>query len=512
MQHRVGERCRLGSRASCEPSTEFTVMGDSNNSREQLTRELESLRRRVAELQEGASEAERSLRELRRIERDKAIVLEHVSDLVTYRDREMRTIWATKSLADCLGCGGAEEVVGRVCYRARHGRDTPCPDCMVLRVLETGRRQELDTRSPDGKCWRVTCSPVRDESGAIIGTVEVSQDITERARADAAREESEERFRTMAESIQDGLTIVEQGHVVYVNDRLSEILGLSKEKLLEMTSADFAAPEERARLRRVMQQAQEAGDHPSELEFWIVRPDGSRRRIQNRYSLSTDGERLIARYIVTTDVTEARRTERELHASLERLRELLQETVNSLASAIELRDPYTAGHQRGVAQLACAIADEMRLPEDRAAGLRMAALVHDIGKISVPAEILSKPGSLTETQFGLVRSHPETGWDVLKSIPFPWPVAETVLQHHERIDGSGYPRGLCGDEIILEARILAVADVVEAVTSHRPYRQALDIDEALSHISENRGLLYDAPAVDACLRLFREKDFSFQRT
>ncbi len=487
-------------------------MGKVDASKEELKRELKLLRRRVTQLRRRAAEDRRLLCDLRRSEENKTIVLAHVSDLVAYRDRDMRTIWATESLADWIGCGGTEQMVGRVCYRARHGRDTPCPDCRVVQALETGERQDLDTRSPDGRRWRVTCTPVRDASGCIVGTVEVSHDITERARADEARAESEERFRRMAESVDDGLTIVENGRVVYVNDRLSEILGCPREELVNMTSVDFAAPEERARLSQVMQAATESGDRPWELEFWIVRPDGRRRCIRNRYSLSTDGERVLGRYIVTTDVTERKRTEQELQLSLQRLRDLLQETVNALASAIELRDPYTAGHQRGVTKLACAIAEQLGVLPERVEGLRMAALVHDVGKISVPAEILSKPGSLTETQFGLIKSHPETGWDVLKSIPFPWPVAEIVLQHHERLDGSGYPRGLHGDQIILEARILAVADVVEAVTSHRPYREALHIDEALAEISEHTNSLYDASVVDACVHIFRKRVFSLERT
>ncbi|HOS13047.1 MAG TPA: HD-GYP domain-containing protein [Smithella sp.] len=174
---------------------------------------------------------------------------------------------------------------------------------------------------------------------------------------------------------------------------------------------------------------------------------------------------------------------------------------------METRDPYTAGHQRQVSDLARAIATEMGLPNDRIEGLRVAATIHDIGKVSIPAEILSKPSKLTNLEFDLIKTHSQSGYDILQDIEFPWPVAQIVCEHHERINGSGYPNHLKGDEILLESRILSVADVVEAIASHRPYRASLGIDAALAEIEKNKGVLYDAGVVDACLRLFRQKDY-----
>ena len=208
---------------------------------------------------------------------------------------------------------------------------------------------------------------------------------------------------------------------------------------------------------------------------------------------------------------EHKRAEEELRQSYVKLQRALEGTVNTLVSAIEMRDPYTAGHQRRVTQLACAIANEMGLPEKQVEGLRMAGLIHDLGKISVPAEILSKPGRLDELEYALIKNHPQVGHDVLNgTTEFPWPLAQIVLQHHERLDGSGYPSGLSGEEIVLEARILAVADVVEAMASHRPYRPARGIDRALEEISQNRGILYDPVVVDVCLKLFAEERFKFE--
>jgi putative nucleotidyltransferase with HDIG domain len=199
----------------------------------------------------------------------------------------------------------------------------------------------------------------------------------------------------------------------------------------------------------------------------------------------------------------------ELQQSYAKLQRALEGTVYTLVSAIEMGDPYTAGHQQRVTQLACAIAHEMGLPQEQIEGLRMAGLIHDLGKINVPSEILSRPGPLSDLQFGLVKMHAQTGHDVLKETDFPWPLADIVLQHHERMNGSGYPQGLSGEEILLEAKILAVADVVEAMASSRPYRPALGVDKALEEVSQNKGILYDPEVVDACLRLFTEKRFTF---
>ncbi|MFZ2445238.1 MAG: HD domain-containing phosphohydrolase [Syntrophobacteraceae bacterium] len=190
-----------------------------------------------------------------------------------------------------------------------------------------------------------------------------------------------------------------------------------------------------------------------------------------------------------------------LSESLDRLKWVLEDSINALASALESKDPYTAGHQQRVSDTACQIARKMELSQDQLTAVRLAGLVHDIGKISVPSEILSKPSKLSELEFELIKLHAHTGFDILKRIQFPWPIAQILLQHHERMDGSGYPQGLSGKEILLEARIIAVADVVEAMSSHRPYRSALGLQKALEEISKNRGILYDPDVVDACLKL-----------
>ncbi len=200
----------------------------------------------------------------------------------------------------------------------------------------------------------------------------------------------------------------------------------------------------------------------------------------------------------------------ELKKRLHQSFRILNGIVHALSLSIEARDPYTAGHQERVSNLAGAIAEEMGLERDKVIGIRMAGKIHDLGKIAVPAEILSKPGKLSGIEFSLIKTHSEVGYNILSEIEFPWPIAEIVHQHHERIDGSGYPKGLAGGDILLEARIMAVADVVEAVASHRPYRPALGIEIAADEIRKHKGTSYDPGVVDACLGIIIKPDFKFE--
>ncbi len=220
-------------------------------------------------------------------------------------------------------------------------------------------------------------------------------------------------------------------------------------------------------------------------------------------------EELLMRVQTHLEITRLRnRLESLVDERTNELRSSMLAFVTAIASTVEMRDPYTAGHQRRTAHLASAIAKELQLPDYLIEGLNLASVVHDIGKIKIPAEILCKPGRLDELEFGLIKRHPETGYEILKSIDFPWPIAKIVLQHHERLNNSGYPYGLRDDEILFEAKILSVADVVEAMSSHRPYRAGLGVEAALNEITLHRGVLYDASVVDACLILFKEKGYN----
>jgi PAS domain S-box-containing protein len=255
--------------------------------------------------------------------------------------------------------------------------------------------------------------------------------------------------------------------------------------------------------------------------------DGTVERFEAEYRLHTDDGRWMwvleqgriverdqdggARRAVGTisDITARRRVQEDLQAAGERLRRIVEGAVAALGAVVESKDPYTAGHERRVAELACAIGAQLGMDAAAIDGLRLAAMMHDLGKIAVPAEILSKPGILTDTEMQLVRRHAQVGYDIIAGIEFDRPVADIVWQHHERLDGSGYPRGIAGEEILAEARVLAVADVVEAMVSHRPYRPARSIEEALEEIADGAGIIYDRAACAVCLRLFREEGFVF---
>jgi putative nucleotidyltransferase with HDIG domain len=244
------------------------------------------------------------------------------------------------------------------------------------------------------------------------------------------------------------------------------------------------------------------------FEWETIRKDGARAYVEVSVSLIVrPGEKPTGFRGIVRDVTERKRAEEELQRTLESLRKAFGATIQAMVSAVESRDPYTAGHQIRSANLARTIATEMGLSHEKIEGIRVAGSIHDIGKLSIPAEILSKPTKLSDIEFRLIKEHVRHGYEMLKDVESPWPLAEIVYQHHERMDGSGYPRNLKGEEILIEARILSVADVVEAMASHRPYRPGLGIDAALEEIEKERGTLYDPDVVNACLRLFNEKGY-----
>jgi PAS domain S-box-containing protein/putative nucleotidyltransferase with HDIG domain len=301
----------------------------------------------------------------------------------------------------------------------------------------------------------------------------------------------------------------------YVSPAIRRYLGYTDEEATSLTMKDVFAPDSFRAAMQVLsaeltidRERTTDPDRSRIVEVDLVHKDGHTVPFEVCYSALRDAQgKPVEVMAIARDITARKIADDYRMASTRKLIDALQQTIQALAMLAELKDSYTAGHQRRVADLACAVARRMELDEDAIEGLRLAGLIHDIGKVRVPAEILASTRRLTPAEFELIKVHPTTGFEVLSGIDFPWPIADIVYQHHERLDGSGYPRGLTGPDTIIEARILAVADVVEAITSERPYRKAIGIMSALDEIARHRGVLYDTAAVDACLDVFRKDGF-----
>ncbi len=377
-----------------------------------------------------------------------------------------------------------------------------------------------------------------------IAELEASE--TERERTEEELRESENKYHTLFNKISDPIFIFDKNshHFLDSNEAVQRIYGYSKDELKSMTPFDLYAPEDFEKAKGNMDIENEDllftythitkyGQRiaveilSDEIDYegkpaWIsiVRDITERKQAEEELRKAHDelemrvkqraAELVKINEQMEQEIIERKRAEEELKRSFKTVRKTMEGIVQAMAMVVEERDPYTAGHQRRVAELAYAIAKEMGLSEEQVEGIRVACLLHDIGKITIPIEILSKPGRLNETEFSFIRKHPQVGYDILKGIEFPWQIAQIVLQHHERLDGSGYPAGLEREDILLDARILGVADVVEAMSSLRPYRAARGIDKALGEILEHRGVLYEPEVVNTCLKLFAEKRFEFK--
>jgi len=372
----------------------------------------------------------------------------------------------------------------------------------------------------DGKLIYATISVkcIRGDDGSIDYIVTLLQDITKRKTAEEALVASQLR---LSEAMDLAVIVYWEVDLTtnefVFNDPFYALYGTTAEQEggYRMSRDEYCRRFVHPDDLWIFQQAAEkrlASREPQfliDFEHRIIRRDGGVRHILVRIHVHKDATGRMTRYYgANQDITERKEAEAKLGSTLRNLRKAIGGTIQAIVQVVEMRDPYTAGHQKRVADLARSIATEMGLPPDVIEGIRMAAVIHDIGKVSVPAEILSRPGKLTQNEFELIKDHALAGYDILKDVEFPWPIAEIIYQHHERLDGSGYPRGLKGDEVLLEARIIALADVVEAIASHRPFRPAQGIEAAMDEVSKNRGTLYDPAVVDACLKLFKEKGYA----
>ncbi|HOQ42929.1 MAG TPA: PAS domain S-box protein [Smithellaceae bacterium] len=430
-----------------------------------------------------------------------ASIVKHSIEVVSLTDPEGNMVFLNETGCRMLGIEPAR-MTGKSIMDIIPGELQPMFRTQVMSILNKGGSWEGDLQYRNQKTgklfdvYTMAYAIKNPASGAPRYFASVSLDITE-------RKVMEENYRSIFDNAREGIfRTTPEGRFVLANRAMARILGYDSPEALidgvtDIPGQLYIHPEERSQTLEFL----EREGYVKNAEVQWKRKDGATIWVHRTMRAVRDekGKILYLEGLVT-DITDRKK-------SVDQLRKALVDTIQAIASIVESRDPYTAGHQRRVADLAAAIAAEMGLSVELIEGLRMAGVIHDIGKVSVPSDILNMPRKLTDIEFSLIKTHAKSGYEMVKDIEFPWPIARMILEHHERINGSGYPNGLTGDRLLLESRILAVADVVEAMATHRPYRAALSLDVAMDEITKNRGVIYDPDAVDACLRLFREKGY-----
>jgi PAS domain S-box-containing protein len=484
-----------------------------------LSRLVPAIERELKEA-ESRVRRKRAEEELRESEKKYRVIAENMTDVISIVDMNMRFTFISPSIMRLRGFT-VDEAMGQSLEQVM----TPQSLLLAYKTYEEesqlesrgtadpGRDRTIELeeyRKDRSTIWvEVNLSFLRDADGRPIGILSLTRDIDARKRAEEALRDSEERYRELIRYAPAGIYEVdyEANRFISVNDIVCEYTGYTRDELLTMNPFNLLTEESQTLMIARLEKLTAGEKIVPTVEYCIRTKDGNELWALLNARYIYEAGKLKGATGVIYNITDRKRAEEQLRESLEQVRRAMQTTIQVLVMAVEVKDPYTAGHQRRMTALARTMATEMGLSPEKIEGLRMAGVIHDIGKITLPTELLSKPMKLSAIELSLVREHVRLGYDILKDVESPWPLAEIVLQHHERMNGSGYPRGLKAEEILIEARILAVADVVEAMASHRPYRPALGLEAALEEIEKNRGSLYDGDAADACLTLFREEGY-----
>lgn len=435
-------------------------------------------------------------------------VFDAVRDPIFVHDAEFRLTRVNQAYAELAGMP-IKAVLGRPYWEIFPKMDGPSKGCDVIENIAATHGAECDEiRLKDGRVFQSRAFVMQDRQ-----VIHILRDVTCQKRALQALMESEEKLRVISDYAQDGIIVLDdEGLIRFWNPAAEKIYGYKAVEVLGQPLHDLIVDAgQLTSFKKGLPEFRKTGDGP--MIGTVVKLAGRRK----------DGSTIVAEHSISAvniqgrwhaiglvrDITERHSMEAMQARHVEQMTQSLRNTVLALVRTLEKRDPYTAGHEQRVAELSCAIAREMGLSDHQVEGIHFGALIHDIGKVYIPFEILNRPGRLTQEEFSLIKTHPVVGHEIIADIDFPWPIADMILQHHERMDGTGYPAGLRGNDIILEARIIAVADAVEAMSAHRPYRPSLGIDKALHEVAAMRGTILDVSAVDACLKLFTESRFQF---
>ena len=487
-------------------------MNDDRKTKQQLIKELAALRQRISLMEEAEASHQQNDTALGEREELYRTLIETSPDPIIVYNLEGQINTANTQAAMVYGVSSTAEFLREVktCFDllSNDGKALPAANFGHTLAEGSAKPRECLLRNREGRMIAVEIhsSAIQTITGEPRAFISVIKDITERKQEAENLRRAEDNYRSIFENAQEGIfRSTPEGKFIVANQAMARILGYeSPEELMESVTDIkdqlHVNPEEH--IKAIEQVEHQGFAKNNELQFyrkdrqkiWVSR---TMRGLRNKKGmlLYIDG--------IIEDITDRKN-------STDQLRKALGGTVQAIALLVEKRDPYTAGHQRRVADIARTIAQEMGLSDEQVNGLRMAGIIHDIGKVSVPAEILSSPRKLSNIEFSMIKTHAQSGYDIMKDIEFPWPIARMILEHHERMNGSGYPNGLTGDNILIESRILSVADVVEAMATHRPYRASLGIDAALEEIARNRGALYDPDAVDACLSIFKEQGYKIK--
>lgn len=520
--HEAAKLAGIGSSGAFPIKMDGEVIGsinlyasEPNYFRENLVPTLIEMAHDVSFALENYAKEKERLRQtavLRDLNRDFVAFLEVATDFIYFKDIDNRFRFCSRALAEITGRADWHDMIGKNDFEV-----FPEEAAKIYRAEEAVIFNEglsvLNKVNPyfdanGNKGWVETNKwPLFDDAGKVAGLFGISRDITEHKHIEEELKAAIEQLRGLVEQAIAGIYIIQDGVFVYSNHRFAEIFGYASSEemiglnpLVIVDDKDQSLVAENTRIRT-------EGENPdTNFSFTALRKDGSKIIVGAHGSCATYLGRPAVIGLLQ-DISEKKRDEEKIQRYIAQLQDAFMNTVEVAMNLSEMRDPYTAGHERRVAEIAVALSAELGFDTQRQQGMRVAGYLHDIGKITIPAEILSKPGKLSEIEYTLIKGHAQASYNVLKNVDFPWPVAQVALQHHERVDGSGYPQGLKGEGIIIEARILAVADVVEAMSSHRPYRPGLGIDAALSEIARGRGTLYDATVVDACMTLFKDKNY-----